>query len=224
MLLSFAVVQVVMYRTSALVLLSLGLPYSGKEVIATSTNTKAVDAYIYTDNFFDLFVNGEFVSSDSRFIPHTAFQSTLNLNQGRDNVIAVYLRDNANLTTGLEYGDRCVGDAGFRFRALDDSIVSNSSWKCRTVHYGPINPEQCYGLGLDTTGNYSAFSDEDDGLAKTLALARSVNPISACRDSRVRVFHVGAAHQSYSSNIPCDCTIVAYGAYPCHLEILVTSV
>ena len=187
MRLSFSVMQVVMHRTSALVLLSLGLTFSGKEVSATSSNTKTVDAYIYADNFFYLFVNGEFVSSDSRFIPHTAFLSTLNLNRGRDNIIAVYLRDNANLTTGLEYGDRCVGDAGFRFRALDDSIVSNSSWKCRTVHYGPINPEKCYGLGLDTTGNYSAFSDEDDGLAKTLALARSFNPVAACRESRVSV-------------------------------------
>ena len=148
----------------------------------TSSSLTEIEAYIYADNFFDLFLNGELVSSDTRLLPHTAFQSTLKLLPG-ENIIAVYLRDNADNSTGLEYGDRCVGDGGFRFRALDDSLVSSSEWKCRTVFYGPINPEQCYGLGLDTTG-YSAFGD--DGLEKTLALVRSVNPITACRDTRVR--------------------------------------
>ncbi|CAM9786130.1 unnamed protein product, partial [Ascophyllum nodosum] len=99
-----------------------------------------IEAYIYADNFFDLFLNGELVSSDTRLLPHTAFQSTLKLLPG-ENIIAVYLRDNADNSTGLEYGDRCVGDGGFRFRALDDSLVSSGEWKCRTVFYGPINPE-----------------------------------------------------------------------------------
>lgn len=172
-----------MARFSGLLTVSCALAFCNR-TLGGSVEKKKVEASIYADNFFDFFVNGKLVATDPRLLPHTAFQPTFKLNKGRNNVLAVYLRDNADLSNGLEYGARCAGDGGFRFRALDDSIISNSDWRCRTVHYGPINPEQCYGLGLDTTGEYSAFEGEN-GVEKTQALARPVNPISACRNARV---------------------------------------
>lgn len=143
--------------------------------------------YVYGDNFFDLYVNGELIQSDTRLAPHTGFEIDVSLDPSEENVIAVLLRDNANTdlddlpgNTGLEWGERCIGDGGFRLR-LDsadgtDSIVSNSEWVCRTVNYGPVNPEQCFGLGLDFTGNKG--NQPTDSI-----LARPANPIQACRDN-----------------------------------------
>ncbi len=150
--------------------------------LAATAEEREVEATFYGDNYYEFLVNGELVMVDPRFIPHTAFARTITLRTDRENVFAVYARDNARSDTGLEYGDRCIGDGGFRFRVDDDSVVSSAEWKCKTVFYGPVNPEQCFGLGLDPTGNRGAFGAGSE--AMTAALARPTNPIPSCRDDR----------------------------------------
>ena len=142
---------------------------------------------IYGDNFFDFYVNGELIQADTRLLPHTGFEVDVSLDPRKENVLAVLLRDNANTdlddipgNTGLEWGERCIGDGGFRLNLSSEdgstNIVSNSDWVCRTVHVGPVNPEQCFGVGLDFTGNKG--NQPDDSI-----LARPTNPIQACRDN-----------------------------------------
>ena len=142
---------------------------------------------VYGDNFYDLYVNGELVQSDERLLPHSGFEVDVTLNPKKENVFAVLLRDNANTdqddtpgNTGLEWGERCIGDGGFRMNLSNEdgshSIVSDSDWVCRTAHVGPVNPEQCFGVGLDFTGNHG------DQPADSV-LARPTNPIQACRDN-----------------------------------------
>lgn len=142
-------------------------------VVLASLASATTEVTVYADNFFEL--NGEFVTRDTRLLPHTAFRTTMELQKG-ENVISAYLRDNAG-ELGLEYGDRCIGDGGFRLKYGD--IVTNDDWKCRTSFYGPVNPEQCFGLGIDFTGQRAAF-----GAGTENTLARPTNPIPACRDDR----------------------------------------
>ncbi len=163
------------------IVMSLLALLSGNSAMADD-DTREVQATLYGDNFFDFFVNGKLVAKDTRLLPHTAFEATVRLQTDGENVLSAFLRDNAGEEKGLEWGDRCIDDGGFRLRLHDDSVVSNSDWKCRTVHYGPINPEQCYGLGLDWTGQRSAFGPGEETM--TAELARPVNPIFACRDDR----------------------------------------
>ena len=45
--------------------------------------------------------------------------------------------------TGLELNDRCLGAGGFR-AFFSNGVVTNSSWKCYTHHYGPVNWKRCF--------------------------------------------------------------------------------
>ena len=69
---------------------------------------------------------------------------TFTIPRDEDIVFAIEARDWADEVTGLEYDNRCVGDGGLRMM-FSNGVVSNSSWVCTGVHYGPENWKTCFG-------------------------------------------------------------------------------
>ena len=42
----------------------------------------------------------------------------------------------------MEYDDNCVGDGGLK-AMFSDQTVTNADWECKTIMYGPIDPDDC---------------------------------------------------------------------------------
>lgn len=110
------------------------------------TMTDTMRASMFADNWFAMYINGKLVVVDSiDFLPHN--QMNVDLLPEYPMTIAVIAKDNADPSTGLEYGDQ-MGDAGFILR-FADGTVTNSTWKTKTVFRGPVNrdprnPEVAY--------------------------------------------------------------------------------
>ena len=104
-----------------------------------------INGTIYCDNDFTFYVNGEFIVKDPVPItPHGAVNVSFTVPHGKNIVFAIEGRDWADNITGLEYGDRCIGDGGLR-AIFSNGVVTNSSWVCTTHHYGPVNWKKCFG-------------------------------------------------------------------------------
>jgi len=77
--------------------------------------------YIYADNYFELFYNGEFLVNDPvDFIPHNAvFFNITEEEEPECRTFGVLAKDFADDQTGLEYNNTCVGDGGLRLVLSD---------------------------------------------------------------------------------------------------------
>ena len=96
-----------------------------------------IRANIYADNTFALYVNGELVAVDSiAFIPHNVI--SVDILPAYPMTIAVMAKDNADPTTGMEYANTNVGDAGFILK-FADGTVTNGTWKAKCFSRGPVN-------------------------------------------------------------------------------------
>ncbi len=106
--------------------------------------SETITGTIFCDNDFMFYINGELVAEDPvDIIPHNALNVTFTIPRGEPVVFAITAIDWANETTGLEYDNRCVGDGGVR-AMFSNGVVTNSSWKCWTSLYGPVNWQACY--------------------------------------------------------------------------------
>jgi len=116
-----------------------------------------VTGYLFGDNFFELYVNGQYVCRDSiGFIPFnssvTRFRAEYPL------TFAVRLIDwGTHLGIGLEYDRYNVGDGGF-IAHFSDGTVTGSAWKCQVFYAAPMDDASCVGEARDT----SACSVEPD--------------------------------------------------------------
>ena len=107
---------------------------------------ETITGSIYCDNEFTFYVNGKFIINDTFPITkgHNAVNVTFTVTPGEDIVFAIEGRDWADEVTGLEFGNRCIGDGGLR-AVFSNGVVTNSSWTCANHHYGPLNWKQCFG-------------------------------------------------------------------------------
>lgn len=97
--------------------------------------TDTVHVNVYADNWFAMFINGEQVAVDSiKFTPHNVV--SFDILPEYPMTIAVIAKDNADVKTGLEYGDH-IGDGGFTVK-FSDGTVSNASWKAKSFFKGPL--------------------------------------------------------------------------------------
>ena len=145
--------------------------------IATSSDAETVTGTIYCNNNISLYVNGELVAVDPvPTAPHNAFNVSFQVPADRDVTFAVDAIDLADDVTGLELNDRCLGSGGLR-AFFSNGVVTNSSWRCRTYHYGPVNWKDCF-AGADRAPELLLFPgcffnvSEDDGL-KTGCFSRT---------------------------------------------------
>jgi hypothetical protein len=119
-------------------------PAGGRPVKASSavggvikpTLGDTIQASVYADNWFMLYINGKLVAVDPiDFLPHNVV--TLDILPEYPMTIAVMAKDNADPKTGMEYGNH-IGDGGFIIK-FADGTVSNASWKAKCFFKGPLN-------------------------------------------------------------------------------------
>ncbi len=96
-----------------------------------------VQANVYADNWFILYINGELVAVDSiKFIPHNVV--SVDILPSYPMTIAVMAKDNADPKTGMEYANTNIGDGGFILK-FGDGTVTNAQWKAKKFSWGPID-------------------------------------------------------------------------------------
>lgn len=98
---------------------------------------KEVTAWLYADNYVELYVNGRLIVKDPIvFTPHnvvvTKFRATYPM------TIAVLLKDFAHPKTGLEYNHTRIGDGGFVAR-FSNGLVTDGTWRCFLISRGPVD-------------------------------------------------------------------------------------
>eukprot|EP01084_Bolivina_argentea_P133122 234922_1 len=104
-----------------------------------------ITGWIYVDNWFELYFNGEKVATDPiTFKPHNAVKISFTAPDTGLYSYTIWAQDYANDVTGLEdrNGGTCLGDGGIRIK-LSDGTISNSNWKCFIVMEGPYETSTC---------------------------------------------------------------------------------
>lgn len=104
-----------------------------------------ITGYIFSDNYFELYVNGKLVAVDA--VPFTPFNSSIVRFRARIPVTyAVKLVDweeNLGLGTELNRGNPYhAGDGGFAAH-FSDGTVTDSTWKAQVFYISPLdNPDK----------------------------------------------------------------------------------
>lgn len=112
-------------------------PPSGGSKIRKPQMADTVQANMYADNWFMLYINGELVAVDSiKFIPHNVV--SVDILPTYPMTIAVMAKDNADPKTGMEYANTNIGDGGFIFK-FGDGTVTSANWKAKKFSWGPIH-------------------------------------------------------------------------------------
>lgn len=110
-----------------------GARVPGGLVKPTMADTLRVN--IYADNWFVLYINGKLRAVDPiEFTPHNVV--SVDILPEYPMTIAVMAKDNADPSTGLEYGDH-IGDGGFIIK-FGDGTVSDAKWKAKNFFRWPI--------------------------------------------------------------------------------------
>ncbi len=138
-----------------------------------------VKANVYADNWFQLYINGELVATDSiNFIPHNVV--SVDVLPSYPMTIAVMAKDNADARTGMEYNDTQIGDGGFILK-LGDGTVTSAKWKAKKFFWGPVGgdtenprtetipiPENWHAVDFDDSDwkNAAEFAQDDVGPKK----------------------------------------------------------
>ncbi len=104
--------------------------------IAKPNMTDTVKLNVYADNWFQLYINGKLIATDSiEFMPHNVV--SVDVLPEFPMTIAAMARDNADAITGKEYEYTMIGDGGFILK-LGDDVVSDASWKAKCFFFGPM--------------------------------------------------------------------------------------
>ena len=135
-----------------------------------------IQANIYADNWFAMYINGKLVAVDPiDFLPHNVV--TVNLLPSYPMTIAIIAKDNADPKTGCEYGDH-VGDGGFVLK-FSDGTVSSATWKARRIFSGPLGNDRLHTVvryePMPTGWNLPTFDDSKWDTATEFSVER-VNP------------------------------------------------
>lgn len=150
---------------------------STSDVVEIDTGGDLITAYIFADNYFELYVNGIEVGKDP--IPFTEFNS--NIVQFRVNTpfsVAMLLVDwEENLGTGTELNNGVAnhpGDGGmvavFKDEAGEIIGVTDSSWKVQTYYMAPIASTDCVTVSGEVRDSSACSTDAPSDLATVNAL------------------------------------------------------
>ncbi|GAD81272.1 hypothetical protein [Vibrio ezurae] len=104
-----------------------------------------ITGYIFADNYFELYINGQLVAIDS--VPFTPFNSSIvKFKVNKPYTIAVKAIDwEENLGVGTEYSrgvSHHPGDGGF-IASFSDGTVTSSDWQAQTFYTAPIYDLTC---------------------------------------------------------------------------------
>ncbi|MBL4572115.1 MAG: hypothetical protein JKY86_03460 [Gammaproteobacteria bacterium] len=123
------------------------------ETIVVDDDGEIITAQIFGDNYFELYINGQFIARDNiSFVP---FNSTAVRFQANYPVtVAVHMADwETHFGVGMEYASFNVGDAGF-IANFNNGAVTNSDWKVLPIYISPLDDPSC--VIEDSFGNANA--------------------------------------------------------------------
>ena len=157
---------------------------NGSDIVTVDTNGEIITAYIFSDNYFEMYVNGVQVGKDN--VPYTQFNSNIvRFKVNRPFTIAMLLVDwEERLGVGAEtsgtYSFHC-GDGGMVavFKDLNNSIIAKtgSDWKAQTFYTAPIMDLTCptENGSLRLSGNCSTADSNSGNNYYGLHWARPAN-------------------------------------------------
>ena len=118
--------------------------------VVLDENGTEITARLFGDNFFELYVNGQYVCRDA--IGFTPFNSSASRFQADYPITyAVRLIDwGTHLGIGMEYDAYNVGDGGF-IAHFSDGAVTDAGWRCQVFYASPVDDASCVGDGRDTS-------------------------------------------------------------------------
>jgi hypothetical protein len=134
------------YATSAAALAAL----NGSDIVTIDATGEVITAYIFADNYFEMYINGVPVGKDK--VPYTEFNSSIvRFKANRPFSIAMLLVDweermgvGAETNGGFTYH---VGDGGMVaiFKDASNNVIAktDSSWKAQTFYTSPIMNLAC---------------------------------------------------------------------------------
>ena len=157
------------YANSNLALAAL----NGSDIVNIDANGELITAYIFADNYFELYINGIPVGKDN--VPYTQFNSNIvRFRVNRPFTIAMLLVDwEENLGIGTELSGGFTnhsGDGGMVAVFKDESnstiAITNNSWKAQTFYTAPIVDLTCpTENGTQRLSNNCLIQDSNDGSA-----------------------------------------------------------
>ncbi len=139
----------------------------GSDIVEIDTDGEVITAYVFADNYFEMYINGTPVGKDN--VPFTQFNSDLvRFRVNRPFTVAMKLVDwEENLGLGTEASGSFAhhpGDGGMVavFKDASDNIIdiTNDSWKAQTFYTAPIKDLSC--LSENGTERLSANCDATD--------------------------------------------------------------
>jgi hypothetical protein len=134
------------YTTSATALAAL----NGSDIVTVDTNGEIITAYIFADNYFEMYINGVPVGKDN--VPFTQFNSNIvRFKVNRPFTISMLLVDwEERLGVGAETNGAFTyhcGDGGMVavFKDATNAIIAKtgSDWKAQTFYTAPIMNLSC---------------------------------------------------------------------------------
>ncbi|MPW37376.1 hypothetical protein [Vibrio sp. B1Z05] len=114
-------------------------------VVVVDPDGQEITGYIFADNYFELYINGQLIAVDS--VPFTPFNSSIvKFKVNKPYTIAVKMIDwEENLGVGTENNQGSShhpGDGGF-IASFSDGTVTNSNWQAQTFYTAPIYDLTC---------------------------------------------------------------------------------
>lgn len=112
------------------------------ETVVIDEDGEEVTATIFADNYFELYVNGQFVGRDTTgFVPFNS--SAARFQASYPMTIAVHLADwETHFSLGMEYDSYNIGDGGF-IASFSNGVVTGPEWKCLPVYIAPLDDPVC---------------------------------------------------------------------------------
>jgi hypothetical protein len=114
-------------------------------IVPIDTEGEVITAYIFADNYFELFINGKLVGVDS--VPFTPFNSNIiRFKVKKPYEIAIKVVDweeNSGLGSENNRGKRFHPGDGGLIASFSDGTVTNSNWKAQTFYTSPIYDLNC---------------------------------------------------------------------------------
>jgi hypothetical protein len=157
------------YANSTLALAAL----TGNDIVNIDATGELITAYIFADNYFELYINGIPVGKDN--VPYTQFNSNIvRFRVNRPFTIAMLLVDwEENLGIGTEISGGFTnhsGDGGMVAVFKDESnttiAITNNTWKAQTFYTAPIVDLTCpTENGSQRLSNNCLIQDSNDGSA-----------------------------------------------------------
>lgn len=112
------------------------------ETVVVDRGGTEITGYIYADNYFEFYVNGDYICRDSlAFVPFNS--SVVKIEAEYPITYAIRAVDwEEHLGIGMEYARYGVGDAGL-VAAFNDGTRTGEEWKCQVFYVAPLEDASC---------------------------------------------------------------------------------